>query len=100
MKNIVIELSNINSVNFLWNDLIENLGFDKAKKIVSQACNLQRMHGRKNITMPIIFTGTCGLALISIESVKKSTTLNNLKGNQILIFNAKKKLFQILNETR
>ena len=64
MKNIVIELSNINSVNFLWNDLIENLGFDKAKKIISQASNLQRIHGKKNITMPIIFTGTCGLALI------------------------------------
>ena len=98
MKSIQIEFSKYESVNFLWSELIEHYGFEKAKKIVSQAIDLQKMSGNKNITMPIIFSGTGGLALIPIQSLKEQTTKNTFKENQVLIFNLKKKSFQILNE--
>ena len=98
MKSIQIELSKYESVNFLWSELIEHYGFEKAKKIVSQAIDLQKMNGNKNITMPIIFSGTGGLALIPIQSLKDTNSKSDFKENQVLIFNLKKKSFQILNE--
>ena len=66
MKSIKIEFSKYESVDFLWSELIEDYGFEKAKNIVSQAKDLQKMNGKKNITMPIIFSGKGGLALIYI----------------------------------
>ena len=98
MKSILIEFSKYESVNFLWSELIEHYGFDRAKKIVSQAIDLQKMNGKENLTMPIIFAGTGGLALIHIQLLKKETLKNNFRENQVLIFNLKKKSFQILNE--
>ena len=98
MKSIQIEFSKYESVNFLWSELIELYGFERAKKIVSQAMDLQKMNGNKDVTMPIIFSGTGGLALIPIRSLKKETLENNSKETQVLIFNLKKKSFQILNE--
>ena len=100
MKNITIELSKDNNVNFLWSELIENFGFEKANKILSQAIDLQKMNGKKDITMPIVFTGTGGLALISADLIKGNNQIEDQKGCQILIFNPKKKLFQILYETK
>ena len=71
MKTVQIEFSKYESVNFLWSELIEDYGFDKARKIVSQAIDLQKMNGTKNSTMPIIFSGTGGLALIPIQMLEK-----------------------------
>ena len=99
MKDILFEIDKYDSVNFLWSDLIEKFGFNKSKQIVSQAIDLQRMNGKKDTTIPIIFTGTAGLALISIDFLKKETLSKNIKENQVLIFNRKEKLFQILQET-
>ena len=98
MKIVQIEFSKYESVNFLWSELIEHYGFERAKKIVSQAIDLQKMNSNKNVTMPIIFSGTGGLALIPINSLKEMSLKNNSKENQVLIFNLKKKSFQILNE--
>ena len=98
MKSIQIEFSKYDSDNFLWSELIEHYGFEKAKKIVSQAIDLQKMNGNKNVTMPIIFSGTGGLALFPIHSLKEQTTKINFKETQVIIFNIKKKSFQILNE--
>ena len=100
MKSIQIEFSKYESVNFLWSELIEHYGFEKAKKIVSQAIDLQKMNGNKNVTMPIIFSGTGGLALIPIHSLKDQSSKSDFKENQVLIFNLKKKSFQILNEAK
>ena len=99
MKTIQIEFSKYQSVNFLWSRLIEDYGFDKARKIVSQAIDLQKMNGTKSNTMPIIFSGTGGLALIPIKMLDKEDFKINYKDNQVLIFNLKKKSFQILNES-
>ena len=98
MKSIQIEFSKYESVNFLWSDLIEDYGFEKAKKIVSQAIDLQKMNGKEYITMPIIFSGTGGLALIPIKLLKENDFKDTFNDNQVLIFNLKKKSFQILNE--
>ena len=98
MKSIQIEFSKYESVNFLWSEFIEHYGFEKAKKIVSQAIDLQKMNGNKKLTMPIIFSGTGGLALIPIQSLKEESLKSKIKGNQVLIFNLKKKSFQILKD--
>jgi len=98
MKTVQIEFSKYELVNFLWPKLIEDYGFDRAKKIVSQAIDLQKMSGTKSSTMPIIFSGTGGLALISLQMQEKEDTKINYKDNQVLIFNLKRKSFQILNE--
>ena len=99
VKDILFEIDKYDSVNFLWSDLIEKFGFNKSKQIVSQAIDLQRMNGKKDTTIPIIFTGTAGLALISIDFLKNEALSKNIKENQVLIFNRKEKLFQILQET-
>ena len=99
MKSISIELSEFNYVDHLWPELINKFGFQKSKNIISQAVDFQKMNGKKDITIPLIFSGTGGLALISLDLVRKKTSLDNVKGNQIFILNPKKKLFQILNES-
>ena len=98
MKKVHIEFSKYELVNFLWPKLIEDYGFEKARKIVSQAIDLQKMNGTKNNTMPIIFSGTGGLALIPIQMLEKENVKSSYKDNQVLIFNLKRKSFQILNE--
>ena len=100
MKSIQIEFSKYESVNFLWPELIEHHGFDRAKNIVSQAIDLQKMNGNKDLTMPIIFSGTGGLALIPIRLLKEKILKSNSEENKVLIFNLKKKSFQILNEAK
>jgi len=56
------------------------------------------MNGTKNNTMPIIFSGTGGIALIPIQMLEKENFEISYKENQVLIFNLKRKSFQILNE--
>ena len=98
MKTIQIEFSKYEAVSFLWSELIEDYGFDKARKIVSQAIDLQKMNGKDDNTIPIIFSGTGGLALIPIQMLQKEDLDIGYKENQVLIFNLKRKSFQILNE--
>ena len=50
MKTVQIEFSKYELVNFLWPELIEEYGFDKARKIVSQAIDLQKMNGTNKST--------------------------------------------------
>ena len=100
MKNIFIEFSDFSSVNNLWSELIDNFGFDKAKKLISQANDLQKMNGTDDITMPIVFIVTGGLALISINMLKKNIAFDQNKCKKVLIFNPKKKTYQLLNETK
>ena len=99
MKTVQIEFSKYELVNFLWPELIEDYGFDKARKIVSQAIDLKKMNGTINTTKPMIFSGTGGLALIPIKMLEKENFEISYRDNQVLIFNLKRKSFQILNET-
>ena len=97
MKTVQIEFSKYESVNCLWSELMKITDL-KARKIVSQAIDLQKMNGTKNNTVPIIFSGTGGLALIPIQMLEKEDFKISCKDNQVLIFNLKRKSFQILNE--
>ena len=83
MKTIQIEFSKYESVSFLWSELIEDYGFDKARKIVSQAIDLQKMNGTKNNTIPIIFSGTGGLALVPIKLLEKENLKINYKDKKV-----------------
>ena len=56
------------------------------------------MNGTKNSTIPIIFSGTGGLAIIPLKMLEKENFEISYKDNQVLIFNLKRKSFQILNE--
>jgi hypothetical protein len=98
MRSIKIEFSKYELVDFLWSEFIENYGFEKAKNILSQAIDLQKMNGKKNITIPIIFSGTGGLALIPIKLLRQQNFISSFKDTQLLIFNLKKKSFQIIKE--
>ena len=98
MKSIKIEFSKYELVDFLWSEFIENYGFEKAKNILSQAIDLQKMNGKKNITIPIIFSGTGGLALIPIKLLRQQNFISSFKDTKLLIFNLKKKSFQIIKE--
>ena len=98
MKSIEIEFSKYKPVNFLWSELIEHYGFERAKNIVSQAIDLQKMNGKRNITMPIIFSGTGGLALIPTKILQKKDFISSFNDTQLLIFNLKQKSFQIIKE--
>ena len=86
MKTVQIEFSKYELVNFLWPELIEDYGFDKARKIISQAIDLQKMNGTKNTTMPIIFSGTGGLALVPIKMLEKENFKISYKEKQVLDF--------------
>ena len=48
--------------------------------------------------MPIIFQGTGVLALIPVQMLEKEHFKISYKDTQVLIFNLKRKSFQILNE--
>ena len=96
MKTILIEFSKYESVNFLWSELIEVTDLTKREKQFL-TIDLQKNNKTKNNTMPIIFSGTGGLALIPIQMVKRNFKIS-CKDNQVLIFNLKRKSFQILNE--
>ena len=72
MKNIIIELSDFASVNNLWSELIENFGFEKAKKIISQANDLQKMNVLRRIIAPM---GT--MDAIEFINSKLKDTKNN-----------------------
>ena len=85
MKTVQIEFSKYESVNFLWSELIEDYGFDKARKIVSQAIDLQKMNGTKNITMPIIFSGTGGLAPDSSTPLYSSAASDVYKRQELIL---------------
>ena len=56
------------------------------------------MNGINNNTMPIIFSGTGGLALIPIQMLEKDDLKISYNEKRVLIFNLKRKSFQILNE--
>ena len=98
MKSLQLEISKYESVNFLWCELIEDYGFEKARKLLSQAIDLQKMNDKENLTLPIIISGTGGLALLQKKLLKEVVFEENSKDIKVLIFNLKKKYFQILND--
>ncbi len=92
-----IDLSQYNPVNYLWPQFVEKLGLDRAQRAVIQALDLQHMHGSIS-TMPVLFSETCGLALVNINSVRVKTGFPCYGDGLVLIVSIKDNLVQLLCE--
>ena len=93
-----LNLSEYEPVNYLWSHFVEKFGFDKAQKAACQALDLQRMNGDL-ATLPVLIFETCGLALASVELIRRTTGLSCCGERMILILSTKNSLFQLIRET-
>ena len=84
-------------VNHLWPQLVEKLGIEKAQKAARQALDMQRMNGNLR-TLPVLLFETCGLALASIDLIRKNTGFSCRGEDMVLILSTKDSLIQLLLE--
>ena len=92
-----IEFTDYKPGNYLWPELVEKLGSERANRAVRQALDLQCMNGNSS-TLPVLFFETCGLALTSIDSLFSQTGLPCHGDRMVLILSTKKSSFQLLEE--
>ena len=93
--NRTIDFSGFQVVDYLWAQLIDDLGLEKTKQAVSQALDLQRMNGNKE-TVPILIVETCGMAISRIATIYAYTgILCNRKG-MILILSIRSNALQLI----
>ena len=64
-----LNFENCSLDNNLWNQLINNVGMQKAQQAIKQSKDLQLMQG-SDYTLPILFADTCGSALVNVDLVK------------------------------
>ncbi len=94
-----LDLYNCKPVNYLWSDLLDLFGIEKANQVVRQAMDLQHMQGKEG-TLPVLFVKTGGVALTSFEFLKLQTGLHLNGNNKVLLYCPKNKLFQVLHEVK
>ena len=75
--------------------MIESLGMGKADSAISQAIDLQHMHGNQ-LTVPALLFETCGIALVNIAMLSQQTGLVCHGQGMILIISTREKLIQLL----
>ncbi len=92
-----IDFARFEPVNYLWPQLIEKLGLDKAQMAARQALDLQSMSGSLK-TMPVLLYETCGLALVNIDLFQKNTGFSCHGEGLILILSTKDILVQLLHQ--
>ncbi len=92
-----VELSEFKPINSLWTDFSKIHGKEKAYKAICQAIDVQNMNGKKE-TLPVLFFETCGVCLISIESVREQTGLSLHGKRQVLVISIKNRFFQLLQK--
>ncbi len=92
-----IDLAEYQPVNYLWPQLVEKLGIDKAQKAARQALDLQRMNGDIR-TLPVLLFETCGLALVNIDLVRQNIGFSCHGEDMVLILSTQKNLVQLLRE--
>ena len=97
MHSSSIDFSECLPVNNLWPQLVEKLGLDKAQNAARQALDLQRMNGDLR-TIPVLLFETCGLALASLDSVRRDTGFSCSGKDMVLILSTKQHLVQLLQE--
>ena len=95
---LAFELSDFESVNYLWPQFVDSIGIDKAQQAVYQALDLQRMYG-DSATLPVLISETCGIALASIELVKNQTGIPCDDQKIILLLSTRSQQMQLLLET-
>tara|TARA_B100001029_G_C14988219_1_gene410364 strand:- start:536 stop:841 length:306 start_codon:yes stop_codon:yes gene_type:complete len=81
--------------NDLWPNLINKIGFFKAKIAVNQALDLQRMQGSES-TLPVLIQETCGTALINSQVIKTHIGLSFVEQGMLLIYSNKLRSIQLL----
>ncbi|KGG15547.1 hypothetical protein EV06_1421 [Prochlorococcus sp. MIT 0602] len=94
-----MDLTDCEPVNFLWSELSDRLGLEKACQAVRQAIDLQVMNGDEK-TLPILFIETCGVALTTFNTLRNQTGISLYGSNKVLIFSKTKKSFQVLYELK
>ena len=92
-----IDFAECQPVNYLWPRLVDRLGIDKSQKAARQALDLQRMTGDIG-TLPVLLFETCGLALTSIDLIRKNTGFSCYGKDMVLILSTKGSLIQLLQE--
>ena len=92
-----IDFAGVQTVNYLWPQLVERLGLDKAQKAAHQALDLQRMnHNYK--TIPVLLYETCGIGLVNIDLLRRNTGYTCYGEGLILILSTKDALVQLLHK--
>ncbi len=94
-----LDLSSCEPANYLWSDLLEKFGIEKANQIIKQAIDLKNMQGKEG-TLPVLFVNTGGVALTSFELLKLQTGLNLNGENKVLLYCPKDQSFQVLHEVK
>ncbi len=98
MKNY-LDLSYCKPVNHLWTDLLKEFGLDKAKQMMSQAINLQKMQGNTK-TIPVLFVKTGGVALTTYKLLRLQTGITlNENDSEVILYTQKSSSYQVLHET-
>ncbi len=92
-----MDISSFTPVNYLWQHLVERLGLDKAQSAARQALDLQSMHGDRG-TLPVMIYETCGLALISVESLHHVIGFTLKNQSTLLLISTKNHTFQLLKQ--
>ncbi len=95
--NYEIDFSFSKPVNYLWPNLNDSLGVEKANEAVHQAIDLQLMNGNIS-TLPVLFLETCGIALVRIDTLRKQTGVFVVRSRTVLLFSIKMNCFQLINE--
>ena len=83
--------------NNLWPLFINQIGIFKARQAVSQALDLQKMHGTSS-TLPVLIIETCGAALVNEQIVRTHIGLRYVQAGMILIYSKKLKSIQLLRD--
>ncbi len=95
MKNLPTQIHTYTPVNDLWPRLIKKIGMDKAQLAIKQALDLQSMNGQAGVLAVLLYE-TCGLALISSESLRKHTGIVVHQPHMVLLVSVRDETIQLL----
>ncbi len=96
MDSKLIDFHSYTPVNDLWPRLVEKIGLDKARRAIAQAVDLQGMHGQPD-TLAVLFFETCGLALISSDSLYRQTGIPIPSSRMVLLASIREGTLQLLH---
>jgi len=99
VTSIKLKLSNCEHVNFLWADLLNNIGVEKANQAISQALDLQKMRGGFG-TLPVLFTKTGGIALTTYEFLRQETGFSQQGEQTVLLYHPQSCCIQLINASK
>ena len=92
-----VDFSTFTPANHLWQRMVEKLGLEKAQCAIRQAFDLQSMHGNSG-TLPLLIFETCGLALVSIESLRYVIGLTLTDESTVLLISTQEYSLQLLKQ--